>query len=130
MSALSSRIGELISALGIKKAVFADRLNVSQAFVSQMCSGSANPSDRTVADICREFRVNEEWLRTGEGEMFIQLSRDEELAAFFGDLLAGEPDFKQRLLSVLARLSEDEWALLEKMAESLASEMQKDGDGQ
>lgn len=130
MSALSSRIGELISALGIKKAVFADRLNVSQAFVSQMCSGSANPSDRTVADICREFRVNEEWLRTGEGEMFIQLSRDEELAAFFGDLLAGEPDFKQRLMSVLARLSEDEWALLEKMAESLASEMQKDGDGQ
>lgn len=127
---MNERIKKLRKALGLTQQKFADEIGVKQNTVAQYEIGRNPPTDTVISLICREFRVNEEWLRTGEGEMFIQLSRDEELAAFFGDLLAGEPDFKQRLLSVLARLSEDEWALLEKMAESLASEMQKDGDGQ
>lgn len=127
---MNERIKKLRKALGLTQQKFADEIGVKQNTVAQYEIGRNPPTDTVISLICREFRVNEEWLRTGEGEMFIQLSRDEELAAFFGDMLAGEPDFKQRLLSVLARLSEDEWALLEKMAESLASEMQKDGDGQ
>lgn len=127
---MNERIKKLRKALGLTQQKFADEIGVKQNTVAQYEIGRNPPTDTVISLICLEFRVNEEWLRTGEGEMFIQLSRDEELAAFFGDLLAGEPDFKQRLMSVLARLSEDEWALLEKMAESLASEMQKDGDGQ
>lgn len=72
MEALSERISILISSLRLKKTVVASRLNVSQAFVSQLCAGKANPSDRTIADICREFNVNEKWLRTGKGPMFNQ----------------------------------------------------------
>lgn len=126
METIGDRVKQLIAALGIKKVSFADRIRVSQAFVSQLCSGASMPSDRTIADICREFNVNETWLRTGEGAMFIKMSRDDELAAFFGDVLAGEPDFKRRLLAVLARLGEDEWALLGKMADRLVAEYQKD----
>ncbi len=125
MSDLSNRISQVIDTLGLKKTVFAEKLNVSQAFVSQMCSGVKQPSDRTIADICRTFDVNEEWLRTGEGEMFVQKTRDEELAAFFGDVLSGQPDFRQRFISALARLSADEWELLESMANKLMDEMQK-----
>lgn len=126
MNDLNRRIGEIISSLGIKKAVFAERLNVSQAFVSQMCSGASNPSDRTLADICREFDVNEEWLRTGSGEMFVEKTRDEQIASFFGDVLAEEPDFRRRFLSVLSRLDESEWIMLENMAKTLADEMKKE----
>lgn len=90
-----------------------------------MCSGVKQPSDRTIADICRTFDVNEEWLRTGEGDMFIQKTRDEQLSAFFGDVLSGQPDFRRRFISVLSRLNEDEWKLLEDMAEKLVDEMQK-----
>lgn len=125
MSDLSNRISQVIDTLGLKKTVFAEKLNVSQAFVSQMCSGVKQPSDRTIADICRTFDVNEEWLRTGEGEMFVQKTRDEELAAFFGDVLSGQPYFRQRFISALARLSADEWELLESMANKLMDEMQK-----
>lgn len=125
MSDLSQRISKVIDTIGIKKTIFAEKLNVSQAFVSQMCSGASQPSDRTIADICRTFDVNEDWLRTGEGEMFVQKSRDEQLAAFFGDLLSGEPDFRRRFIAVLSRLNEDEWKLLENMAEKLVDEMQK-----
>ena len=126
MDRLNERIRSLIDTLGIKKTAFAERLNVSQAFVSQMCSGASNPSDRTISDICREFNVNEVWLRTGEGAMFLERSRDEELSAFFGDLLAGQPDFKRRLITVLSRLDESEWELLEQMADKLVEEAQKD----
>lgn len=127
MSDLSNRISQVIDTLGLKKTVFAERLNVSQAFVSQMCSGASQPSDRTIADICRKFDVDEEWLRTGEGDMFIQKTRDEELSAFFGEIMAEEHhDFRQRFISALARLSADEWELLESMANKLLDEMQKE----
>ena len=106
---------------------FAKKINVSQPFISQVVTGTASPSDRTIADICREFNVNENWLRTGRGDPYIQLSRDEELAQFFGDVMKGEdPDFRRRLLSVMSRLTTDEWALLERMAWKLVDELQQD----
>ena len=58
--------------------------------------------------------------------MFVQRTRDEALSAFLGDLLSGQPDFKRRLIAVLSRLDETEWGLLEKMADKLLEEMQKE----
>lgn len=122
MEQLSERIRELIRVRRKKKAEFARALNVSQAFVSQMCSGERMPSDRTIADICREFDVSEEWLRNGTGPMFVEKTRDEELAEFFGNVLARD-DFKQRLLAALSRLDESEWAMLEQVARKLLDEL-------
>lgn len=122
MGDLNERIKKVIEAKGIKKTAFAERLNVSQAFVSQLCSGVSQPSDRTISDICRVFGVSETWLRTGEGEMLVPVTRDEQIASFMGDLLSGTPDFRCRLIAVLARLSEDEWKMLEKIANMLLEE--------
>lgn len=124
---MNERIKAIIAALNIKKAEFAKRLNLSQPFVSELCSAAKSPSDRTISDICREFNVNENWLRTGDGQMFIQVSRDEEIAAFIGDVLSGETgDFRRRLISVLERLDTDQWELLEHIAEELA-QIEKEG---
>lgn len=126
---MNERIKQLISSLDIKRAEFARRLNLSQPFVSELCSGAKAPSDRTVQDICREFHVSEPWLRTGEGEMFVQLSRDEEIAAFMGRVMRGEqPDFRRRLISVLSKLDTEEWELLERMALKLVEELNTDQD--
>ena len=119
---MHERIDALIKALGMNQTKFADRINVSRSFVSQMCIGVKTPADRTISDICREFDVNEEWLRTGVGEMFIKKSREEEIAAFVGDILKGEPDFRRRVISALAKMSVDEWMLLEKIARQLNDE--------
>ena len=130
METIAERISWLISDKGYTKTAFAKKINVSQPFISQVVTGTASPSDRTIADICREFNVNENWLRTGRGDPYIQLSRDEELAQFFGDVMKGEdPDFRRRLLSVMSRLTTDEWALLERMAWKLVDELQQ-GTGQ
>lgn len=121
MCEMNNRISAIIEAKGIKKTAFAERLNVSQAFVSQLCSGAKQPSDRTIADICREFNVNEIWLRTGKGEMFNPVSRSEVIAQFAGELMKDEDDsFRRRLIEALAVLDEKEWELLEEIANKLA----------
>lgn len=120
MREMNERISAIIEASGIKKTVFADRLNVSQAFVSQLCSGVKQPSDRTIADICREFNINEDWLRTGEGEMFKPLSRSETIAKFAGELMKDEDDsFRRQLVEALAQLDEKEWEVLAGIAKKL-----------
>lgn len=124
MDDLNKRIGDLIDKLNIKKTVFAERINVSQAFVSQLCSGSKQPSDRTILDICREFNVNETWLRTGEGDMFKPLTRSETIAKFAGELMKDEEDsFRRRLIELLSELNEDEWVLIENLAKKLAKKI-------
>ena len=119
---MHTRISKIIESLGLKKSEVAKRLGISGPFVSELCSGAKSPSDRTISDICREFNVNETWLRTGEGEMFVPISRDEEIEEFIGRLLHDEPDsFRKRLVSVLAKLTEDEWAILEEKARWLVN---------
>lgn len=127
MNTIGERISEVIVAAGLKKVEFARRLNLSQPFVSELCSGKNNPSDRTIADICREFNVNETWLRTGDGPMFKPKSRNEELFEFLNTAVE-EDGIKARLLTVMARLSEDQWELLADMARKLAEEEMEKAD--
>ena len=94
---------------------FSSRLNLSRNFIAQIETGVKVPSERTIKDICKEFNVNEEWLRTGNGEMLLPKTREDDIADLTLKLLKDEKDsFRNRLISVLARLSEDEWAMLEK----------------
>lgn len=57
---------------GLNQQGMADKLSISQTHVSALENGIKNLTDRLIADYCREFGINEEWLRTGEGEMFEQ----------------------------------------------------------
>lgn len=68
MDTINARIAILIGKSGKTKTEWARRLNVTPQFISSICNGKKAPSARTVADICREFHVNEDWLRTGEGD--------------------------------------------------------------
>ena len=68
---IGERIKQLRKELGMTQAVFAERIGIRQNSVAVIEMGKNMPSDQTVAFICREFRVNEEWLRTGAGEMFV-----------------------------------------------------------
>lgn len=85
------------------------------------------PLDAITVSICREFNVNETWLRMGEGEMFIKMSSDEEIAAFMGDVLKGENgDLRRRLIAILSRMTPEEWEMLERKALELVEELKSD----
>lgn len=129
---ISTRIERVITDLQLKKVEFASRLKIDQSYVTQLTTGRRNPSERLISDICREFSVNETWLRTGEGEMFVQKTRAQEIDEFISDILKGEPDFRQQLVSLLARMTPEEWKMLERKAIELVDAMKKTSniDGQ
>lgn len=124
---MKDRIEFVIKSANIKKVDFAKRLNLSQAFVSQMCSGAAKPSDRTITDICREFGVNEVWLRTGEGEPFRERSQEETIMRFAVQTNKGSDEFRKAYVAMLANLSDEGWAGLQEMYTKL-SEIYKKSD--
>lgn len=103
METINERIAFLISALGISKTKFAERLNISPSFVTRICAGDKIPSDRTSSDICREFNVSLAWLEDGEGEMYVQRSENERMAMLFTDVLA-EADESTRKRGIAAAL--------------------------
>ena len=126
---MNERIKELRKALNMSGEAFGQRLGVQRASISKIETGLINLTDRNIALICKEFHVNEEWLREGKGEMFVQLSRDEEIAAFVGRVqFEAEDSFKKRFIAMLSALDTEEWEVLEKMALKLyEGKQEKDG---
>ena len=100
---------------------FADRLNIKRGTIANYECGRNEPIDAVVTLICKEFDVNETWLRTGEGEMFVPRDRETELAKLTTDFLLDEPDsFRSRFISLLARMSDEEWKMVEDLVDRLA----------
>lgn len=117
---MKERIKELRKSLGITQQEFADKLGLKRNTIATYEIGKAVPSDRVVSDLCNKYNVNEEWLRTGEGEIFVALNRTQQIEQLTADLFKGEKDsFKERLLLALAKLDESEWKVLEKIADDL-----------
>ena len=125
METINQRIAAVQKISGLTKTAFADRIKLTQQYVSKLVR-EGSPSDRTIQDICEEFNVNETWLRTGEGDMFNEVTRDEQIADFVGEVLRERDDsFKRRFVSMMSRLDADGWAALEKMANELVAEREK-----
>lgn len=114
---MENRIKLLRKTLGLTQQKFADAIGIRQNTVAQYEIGRSRPIDAVISLICREFNVSERWLRTGEGEMFQPVSRNEELFTFALSAAKAPPDdVRAQLLSVMARLSTDDWAALARIA--------------
>ena len=117
---MNERVKEVRKTMKLSGEKFGERLGVGKTAISLIESGKNNLTEQMIISICREFDVNEEWLRYGTGEMFIERTSDEEIEAFIGDLLKDEEDsFKKRLISSLAALDNAGWDILEKFLNSI-----------
>lgn len=113
------RVKELRKTLGLTMEKFGNRLGVTKVAISNIERGNRMLTEQMLRSICREFDVNEDWLRTGEGEMFLPVSRDRKLARLTKNILNEEStSFKNRFISMLAGLTEEEWAFLERIQKS------------
>ena len=120
---LNERIKAIRNAVGKSQTDFAKELSVSRSAICKMESGENYPSEQTIKLICSEFNVNEEWLRTGNGEMFIPVSKSDLIADMMSDVLKCDEDaFKRRLISALARLDGDGWNNLERLIDMISGE--------
>lgn len=125
---MKTRIIELRKSLGLTQEEFSKEIGLSRNFIWMIEKGDRIPSDRTISDICRKFRVREEWLRTGSGEMIIEDSHREKLQRFFADVLATAPDERSSFVSALADLPEAFWPLVADLARQHADSLKKKED--
>ena len=128
---MQERIKTLRKTLGLTQKQFAEKIGVKQNTVAQYEIGRNIPTDMAINLICREFGVNEIWLRTGVGDPFQKKERSQEMTELFADLMNDRPEsFRTRLITALLRFSPDgpEWAALESIYNSIQAEAEKKTD--
>lgn len=128
---MRERIAFIRKTLKINQDDFAKKIGLTKNYISLVETGGRIPSERTIIDICREFNVNEYWLRTGDGEMFRKKSRGEEIMEYAARVAGGELDeFQTALFSTMAKLSSEQMELLANIAKTMVEEYQKEKAGQ
>ena len=124
---MNTRIKDLRKHLGLTQSEFGEKIGLKGNTITNYENNLRTPSDAVIYSICREFNVSERWLRTGEGEMFLELSRADEIAAYVGRVLKDESAFyQQKLLLFLSRLSPEMLAELEKVADEILETVKKE----
>ena len=125
---INARILELRKTLKMSQTDFGKGVGVNRGVINNIDLNIVNAETKPLLlqQICKTYNVNSNWLETGEGEMFNELSRDEQIARFVGETLATEDDtFQKRLISALSKMSVEEWEALERLIDRLAEAQTK-----
>ena len=131
---MNERIRELRKALNLNQTDFGEKIGVKQATVAGYENGTRQPIDAVITAICREFNVNETWLRTGKGDMFIPRSNEDLLMDFAKGLTRiSDDDFKKKIVTALAKMDEEQWNAFKRIMDVFMSEFadnsEKKSDG-
>ena len=113
---MNARIKELRKSLNLTQEEFSSKIGLSRNFITQLEIGTKKPSDRTISDICREFNVNEVWLRTGEGgddNMFTKIDPDDRFSINLGKLSVTENKLAQNMINAIAEADPEKLAYIE-----------------
>lgn len=111
---MNERIKKLRKYLHLTQDEFGEKLGVKKSAVSKIEKGENGVTDQMIKLMKKEFGVNEDWLRTGEGEMFPEFDRADAIAKLADDIMTEVPDsFKSRLVTALAQMTDEQWKLLE-----------------
>lgn len=125
---MNQRIKSVRSALGLNQTEFGERIGVKQTTIAGYENGSRAPMDAIIASICREFGVSETWLRTGDGEMFLQSDPDDEIDRILAQISASDDELIRRIIRAYWRLDEKEKAAISKLIDGLCENRSTPGD--
>lgn len=119
------RIKELRKTLGLSQDEFGFKLGVTNTAVSGYESGRRNPTEQTILSICREFDVNEDWLRTGEGEMFEEVLQEDEFSRAAAELSKDNDELAMQAVIQYWKLDKDSRILLKNYLLSIVENVKK-----
>jgi len=124
MSTIRERLEMVRTNIGLTATAFGNAIGVSQSYVSQFSKfPEKNVSEAVIIGVCREFNVNELWLRTGEGDMFMPKTVDDEIDAFCGDVKKlDRDDPRWIIMRLLAKLPESDWIAIADIIRRLREE--------
>ena len=111
--------------LKLSREKFGERVGMSGSEIRNVEDGVTQLKENKIPLICREFNVNEVWLRTGEGEPFKEESREEQIMRFAAQTVKGSDEFRKAFVSMLAKMDASDWDSLAKLFDSLADEIKK-----
>lgn len=114
---MNTRFKELRKELKLTQEEFAKKMQLSRSYINLIEMGKKIPAERTIKDICREFKVNYDWLVNGTGDMF--QDDDSDAQAIVDSVMAGDNDFAKKTLVKFARLSEDRWRQIQEILSEL-----------
>ena len=108
---MNTRIKALRKELNLTAEAFGSQIGIVRSAISNIESGNRQPTNQFINSICREFNVNEQWLRTGEGEMFNDLSREQEIIKFVTSLMTdSDDDIRKSTILAMSQLTDEQWA--------------------
>ncbi len=111
---VNERVREIRKAKKLTLEKFGEKLGVGKTAISSIEHGINGVTDQMIKLMSKEFSVNENWLRTGDGEMFPEFDRANAIAKLADDIMTEVPDsFKSRLVTALAQMTDEQWKLLE-----------------
>ena len=116
---MNERIIELRKSLGLSQEAFANRIGLKGSAISHLESRRRNITNQVVTAICREFGVNEKWLREGVGDMYAEMSRAELAANIVGNALNTDDDFILNTFIALGQLTPAEWEVIKKFVDKI-----------
>lgn len=116
---MNNRIKTLRKGLKLSQEAFASRIGLKGSSLSLIESGQRNITNQNIVSICREFGVNEEWLRTGNGSMYPKKSRAEQVADIVQKTLNTDNEFILNTFIALGQLSPTEWDMVKKFVDKL-----------
>ena len=114
---MNTRFKELRKEIKLTQEEFAKKMQLSRSYINLIEMGKKIPAERTIKDICREFKVNYDWLVNGTGDMF--QDDDSDAQAIVDSVMAGDNDFAKKTLVKFARLSEDRWRQIQEILSEL-----------
>lgn len=123
---MNNRIAQLRKNRGWTQDTFAEEMGISKNYVSLIENGKKIPSDRLVSDICREFGVNEKWLRDGTGDMYDV--PDDEIASVVSELLEEDNPFYELIIGIIKTyqgLDDKSQELLKNLGKQLLDNLKK-----
>lgn len=107
---------------GLTQVEFGEKIGVKGNTVTNYETGLRNPTDAVIKSICREFNINEEWLRTGNGDMEKSRTRNQEIGAFVNEVMdLPDEDFKKRFIEALTKLDSGDWETIQKIVDSIST---------
>lgn len=121
---LGQRLKAVRLSLEMTQKEFGEELGVRQNTIAVIESGKRNTSDQLILSVCRDFNINEEWLRTGQGEMYSEGYYSERFLHYIDEILSDTPTaFRHRFITALCHLTSKQWDALEAIVLKLSKEL-------
>ena len=118
---MNNRIKQARKKLNLTQKKFGENLNLSESHISNLEKGRVNLTARNIDDICSTYNINQVWLETGEGDIFSELTKDDEFNILVGKLVAEEDSFKKKLIEEMLKLDDEDWIFIEKFVSKIKS---------